>query len=84
MQRDVSTSGGTHLSVRVPWHDSGWNGSMCSDPASNASCILLKNVAERRDDTYEIKHWQYEAPLEINHKKLRPDFTITTSERTVY
>jgi hypothetical protein len=29
-------------------------------------------------------YWEYERPLEINHKKLRPDFTITANGRTVY
>ncbi|MCU1495932.1 MAG: exonuclease, partial [Acidimicrobiaceae bacterium] len=52
----VARVGTTHLSVRVPWHDSGWNGSICSDPSSNASCILLKNVSELRDDAYEIEN----------------------------
>lgn len=42
-----------HLSLRVAWHDSGWNGTVCSDPIANASCILLKNVGPRRDDAIE-------------------------------
>jgi hypothetical protein len=56
MGGEVNVRGGTHLSVRVPWHDSGWNGSVCSDPLSNASCILLENVSEQRDDAYELNH----------------------------
>lgn len=47
-------SSGVHLSVRVPWHDSGWSGSVCRDPLANASCVLLKNVSERRHDDYEV------------------------------
>lgn len=46
--------GGVHLSVRVPWHDSGWSGSVCRDPLANASCVLLKNVSGRRHDDYEV------------------------------
>ena len=28
-----------HLSVRVPWHDSGWNGTVCVDPKNNVACL---------------------------------------------
>ncbi|MFF7251177.1 AAA family ATPase [Embleya sp. NPDC008237] len=45
-----------HLSVRVPWHDSGWAGNICSDPAANSSCVLLKNIGEKRRDDLEIAH----------------------------
>jgi AAA domain-containing protein/UvrD-like helicase family protein len=45
-----------HLSVRVPWHDAGWAGTVCRDPLGNASCVLLKNVAEQRDDLYEVEN----------------------------
>jgi hypothetical protein len=45
-----------HLSVRVPWHDGGWDGSVCGDPLSNSSCILLKNIGEKRDDLFEFGH----------------------------
>ena len=43
-----------HLSVRVPWHDAGWDGSVCRDPLSNSSCILLKNIGEKREDFFEV------------------------------
>lgn len=43
-----------HLSVRVPWHDTGWDGSVCRDPRANSSCILLKNIGEKRDDLFEV------------------------------
>jgi hypothetical protein len=45
-----------HVSVRVPWHDSGWNGRVCMDPRSNGACIALKRTAESRDDDYEEHH----------------------------
>ncbi|MFJ3209165.1 AAA family ATPase [Streptomyces flaveolus] len=45
-----------HLSVRVPWHDSGWGGTVCEDPLGNSSCILLKKVGEDRDDILEAAH----------------------------
>lgn len=42
-----------HLSVRVPWHDNGWNGSVCSNPKANGACLILKNCALNRDDEQE-------------------------------
>ncbi len=50
-----------HLSVRVPWHDTAWDGRVCSDPARNTSCLILKRIAESRDDVAEAccagKRW---------------------------
>lgn len=45
-----------HLSVRVPWHDSGWNGSVCNNPKANGACLILKNCALNRDDENEQAH----------------------------
>ncbi|MXX42039.1 MAG: AAA family ATPase [Acidimicrobiales bacterium] len=44
-----------HLSIRVPWHDAGWNGTICADPGNNASCLRLPNIHDRREDAVEIK-----------------------------
>lgn len=38
-----------HLSVRVPWHDSRWRGTVCSKPADNASCLFLTNIGAEKD-----------------------------------
>lgn len=42
-----------HLSVRVPWHDNAWNGTVCSDPKSNSACLALKSCSLTRDDEKE-------------------------------
>ena len=42
-----------HLSIRVPWHDHGWDGTICEHPDSNNSCLRLKNIYENRDDANE-------------------------------
>jgi hypothetical protein len=53
----------THLSVRVPWHDSGWNGTVCRNPAGNTSCLILPRIAGTREDDWESlptvagQHW---------------------------
>ena len=44
-----------HLSVRVPWHDSGWNGRVCRNPLSNHQCNALPYIAEHRRETDEVK-----------------------------
>ena len=42
-----------HISVRVPWHDDGWKGTVCLDPSANMSCLRLKNIYENRKDNIE-------------------------------
>lgn len=42
-----------HISVRVPWHDNGWNGEVCKQPACNSSCLRLVNIYENRKDSIE-------------------------------
>lgn len=42
-----------HISIRVPWHDTGWDGLVCSNPSLNGSCINLKRISEERDDDAE-------------------------------
>jgi hypothetical protein len=42
-----------HLTVRVPWHDSRWNGRICSAPSKNAFCVDLDRIRLQRDDAAE-------------------------------
>lgn len=44
-----------HLSVRVPWHDNAWNGTVCNNPKVNGACLVLKNCALNRNDELENK-----------------------------
>lgn len=37
-----------HLSVRLPWHDSGWTGTICNAPSENSWCMVLKRIREER------------------------------------
>lgn len=43
----------SHLSIRVPWHDRAWDGSVCNDPKGNTSCLILPRVADEKDDDAE-------------------------------
>lgn len=42
-----------HISIRVPWHDNAWNGTVCTNPARNTSCLKLKNIFESKDEKSE-------------------------------
>ena len=45
-----------HLSIRVPWHDNNWNGSVCCSPAANPFCLTLHNILERKNNLDEDKN----------------------------
>ena len=42
-----------HISIRVPWHDNGWNGTVCKEPRLNGACLKLPRIAENRNDSAE-------------------------------
>ena len=44
-----------HLSIRVPWHDSGWDGLVCRNPERNQACRVLKNIALYRNDSSKLQ-----------------------------
>ena len=42
-----------HISIRVPWHDTGWDGRVCAKPRLNGACLKLKRIGQERDDAAE-------------------------------
>jgi hypothetical protein len=42
-----------HLTVRVAWHDSRWNGRVCSGPSCDSFCTALDRIRQERDDDAE-------------------------------
>ena len=44
-----------HITIRVPWHDNGWNGSVCTRPSDNTSCLALRRIGEGKRDEVEIR-----------------------------
>src|SRR5437879_2531785 len=44
-----------HVSIRVPWHDNAWNGTVCAQPARNTACLKLRNIADSKSDDAEEK-----------------------------
>jgi hypothetical protein len=56
----------THLSVRVPWQDTRWDGRVCSDPSNNQACVVLKAIAEnRRDATEQVNKHIRRTPVRV-------------------
>ena len=47
----------THISARVAWHDSGWNGHICRDPQANTYCVgqysYQRDLLAKRDVNWE-------------------------------
>ena len=37
-----------HISIRVPWHDNKWNGTICQCPKNNPFCMMLHNISEKK------------------------------------
>lgn len=44
-----------HLSIRVPWHDHGWDGTICQDPALNIACLKLNGILEGKNEGAECE-----------------------------
>jgi hypothetical protein len=38
----------THISIRLPWHDRGWDGCVCSNPKQNCYCGGLNSISAER------------------------------------
>lgn len=44
-----------HITIRVPWHDSSWTGSVCKRPMENTSCLILPRIGEGKQDDVEMR-----------------------------
>lgn len=42
-----------HISIRVPWHDNKWNGTVCTCPKNNPFCMVLHNIATKKNESME-------------------------------
>lgn len=58
-----------HLSVRVPWHDTAWDGRVCEHPLDNSACLRLGRIAEERNDALEVSiagtKWAALSPVDL-------------------
>jgi len=50
-----------HISVRLAWHDSSWNGHICRDPKSNTYCV--GQYSYQRDLIASKRNLDWEQPL---------------------
>ena len=69
-----------HISIRVPWHDNKWNGTICQCPKNNPFCMMLHNISERKDENkvgvkVEVAEgekcercWKYSTEVGENHE----------------
>src|SRR3569833_488432 len=44
-----------HLTVRVPWHATGWSGKACAAPSANETCHVLPRIRQERSDSLQDK-----------------------------
>lgn len=64
-----------HISIRLPWHDRGWDGCVCDNPAKNSYCkgfhsVNAEKIRRDKDDKKEEKiagqafdiNWEYDPP----------------------
>ena len=42
-----------HVSIRVPWHDNQWSGTVCHKPTDNGACLALPRIAELKREAGE-------------------------------
>jgi len=58
-----------HLTARVAWHDSRWDGTVCRQPSCNSFCAALDRIREARNAAHEDalggKRWNASAPDEL-------------------
>src|SRR5687768_15012449 len=75
-----------HISIRVPWNDTGWSGVVCKKPAENISCLVLPRIRSNRDDITETelagKSWEDLAqdnlpPCMAEHGQFMAPYEIT-------
>lgn len=50
-----------HMSLRLAWHNDGWNGHICKEPCENVYCVGRHSyrgdmIAEQRDLEFESAH----------------------------
>ncbi|MCG7399681.1 ATP-dependent DNA helicase [Caballeronia zhejiangensis] len=43
-----------HISIRVPWHDDQWRGTVCRRPRDNGACLVLPEIADAKRDDAEV------------------------------
>lgn len=69
-----------HLTVRVAWHDSQWNGLVCSEPSLNSFCAALPRIRENKnleEDKIARKPFERLSPEELPPCKAESGFFMS-------
>ncbi|MFK4661621.1 exodeoxyribonuclease V alpha subunit [Bradyrhizobium ottawaense] len=66
-----------HLSVRLPWHDRGWDGHICDQPELNGYCCGLRSVNAERIRTRDLDEEANQRGQSVSGKSYRPPCTET-------
>ncbi len=82
-----------HITLRVPWHDNGWNGTVCNNPCNNTSCLNLSRISEGKNDKKEtsfagqpIEFFKQEdyPPCVSEHATFMSKFDVSSSKYHPY
>ena len=66
-----------HLSVRLPWHDRGWDGHICDRPELNGYCCGLRSVNAERIRTRNVDEEVRQRGQSVSGMSYRPPCTET-------
>ena len=72
-----------HISIRVPWHDDKWRGTVCKDPAVNTSCLRLSRISEHRGDRKHSNQCEPVSGKAINELDQK-EWPCCVSERAMF
>jgi len=67
-----------HLSLRLPWHDRGWDGHVCDNPTANVFCsgeygLKAHGIRDKKIAEEEEKEGVRSAPIELlDPRQYRP------------
>jgi exodeoxyribonuclease V alpha subunit len=56
----------THVSIRLPWHDRGWDGHVCDHPERNSYCGGLRSVNADRIRSRDIERESSNRSIAVN------------------
>jgi hypothetical protein len=59
-----------HITIRVPWHDTGWTGRVCAAPSANTACLALSRIAKGKrtnEDDYSGRRF-----IDLDQSQLPP------------
>lgn len=69
-----------HLTVRVAWHDSQWNGAVCAHPELNSFCVALPRIRESinaEEEKLAGRHFDELSPSELPPCKAESGFFMS-------